>query len=310
MTSWLTVCCLFLSKYLAVGHSNLILLFYRIFNGITAEGTDVHWSILNLPPTQCDSPSLHLIFCSKKHLIWAITAAIHFYKCTLILPAILKPVGLSAVISLHLIGQWGCHHGWGSTEQVVSWASVPGAMPVCVLSWAHRDNRLQARVDSSYMSHAHISRNITLAVCVRLHTAPEIPFYGQGLCVCTGINTCTVCEKSLSVLCGHTSLTAWVCFALGFACAFVCVWVSSCMYHHLHPVIYSCHYGRCRPGVNRLLWDHQIGAAAAVPVGTHITVRINRDEALSTQLLSTHHSCCLCRPTFHVLSCHWSESEY
>lgn len=80
-----------------------------------------------------------------------------------------KPICLSPAIFLHLIGHWRWRPVEGSTGQV----AVPKAMPAC--AW----------VDLSYMSHAHISGNITL-LRVRIHTTLTVESLLQSgfICVC------------------------------------------------------------------------------------------------------------------------------
>lgn len=144
-----------------------------------------------------------------------------------------------------------------------------------VFSWAHHDNSPQAWDNWSCMSHTHIRGNITFVVCVRLQTAPEIPFYGQGLCVCKCVykySDCVCVCESVSVLCGHIT-----CASGGFSPVSECVFV----YSPATAVINSCHYwqwGRCKsasPGPSDGLWD---------PSACWYTqpLRRNRDEALST----------------------------
>ncbi len=146
-------------------------------------------------------------------------------------PLILKPIGPSAAVSCVSLVIAGAVLLWKALDRLLSLRRCQR-----VFSWAHHDNSLQARVDLSCMSHTHIRGNITLIVCVRLQTAPKIPFYGQGLCVC--INTQSVWETwALVYFVGISHVLRQVAV------------LSVCLCIHLLPVINSCHYGqwgRCK----------------------------------------------------------------
>lgn len=132
-----------------------------------------------------------------------------------------------------------------------------------VFSWAHHDNSPQAWDNWSCMSHTHIRGNITFVVCVRLQTAPEIPFYGQGLCVCKCVykysDCACVCVRASVYFVGISHVLQEVSVLSANVC--LCI-------HPLQPWLIPAITGS-GAGVNRLPPDHLMVCGTPAPVGTH-----------------------------------------